>query len=838
MTLQSVVAAMCLAYSPGIVCCFRAPRLRTSIAALTWSASPAGEAPRSPILSEICCMKAPGAELRDSIAALLRMRYSNVEVEARLGATTADVLFVDDTQPIFPRKIAIEAKDWGKALSSQDLAAIYNLYAPALLTRQIDNLWIVGRQPLSGSPRQSVDAMANVAYTTFDQFQASLINFLPLLQHNVSVFQQDSSYKNFIPARTRYTGASLFTSVKEWLAGAKSGLVVYGGYGLGKTTFSKYLASTLSTEYLSGSFDRIPVRFTLGDIYHKQDLTSLISSALAAAEGGVQIKNFTFSLFLEMNRLGKLLLIFDGFDEMRHAIEIDDFVFNFQQMRSLLEGNAKVVILGRPDIFLSTKEEQRVLSSMFDDPRTAIDKLELTEVGFFDRADIDLYLSAFMEGRQFSEEKRAKINELVTLMPATSEDNILSRPVQLSMFTRVIDDVIEEGTTPTRYALYESFIYRFIARERTKRARALPQDTSKIGQDDRALFMQNAAWWILNSKKENRFLPSDITRGLIPRGLSQSYSDDAALRESLIGSVIEPMDHDGVLGKKGNRYYYFPHKSYIEFLVAQYFSYGRFSSDVYRSFIENATPEILSFVAEGPTSGLENLRTGLDHATSRIPAFVVEVAAKDPAIGEELRSRGVNKANVPRLYTYYAYLRNGDAVGEFLRRQIAQTGVSGRMLAVINCCGDYLLRTGDVAVARAIVLNFLTSIFDEHKLRDYATNRRPAELFRDDETAVKAGALSSAIELSSSHVSVFPERLMEFALATSVGIASVELPSQGSYKKIALSKALLVPPAGSPHDQATATVETLLSSAGERRTHDVPVVLKGDAERYSLGSRV
>lgn len=55
-------------------------------------------------------------------------------------------------------------------------------------------------------------------------------------------------------------------------------------YGLGKTTFSVYLASVLSREYLSGNFARIPIRLPLAGMYSKQDVVALICSALSGGE--------------------------------------------------------------------------------------------------------------------------------------------------------------------------------------------------------------------------------------------------------------------------------------------------------------------------------------------------------------------------------------------------------------------------------------------------------------------------------------------------------------------------------------------------------------------------
>jgi hypothetical protein len=311
--------------------------------------------------------KLAGEQLRDEIAQLLRIKYQNVTVEKRLKTTTADVFFVDDTNAIFPRAIAIEAKDWKHRLTSQDIATIYNLYAPSLLSREIGYLWIIGRYSLSSSPRHSIEQLANVRYSTFYEFRSSLMNFGALSTNNIVLFNHHEAYEYFVPTRVKNQDRTLYDFVEGWLRSSETGLLVYGGYGLGKTTFSLYLASTLSDKYNKGQFDRIPIRIALGGMYSKQDLPALICSSLSGGEAGTCVKDFSYGLFLEMNRQGQYLLVFDGFDEMRHAMDIDDFVYTFEQMKPLFCEKAKVILLGRPDSFLSNQEEHEVLSALIDE---------------------------------------------------------------------------------------------------------------------------------------------------------------------------------------------------------------------------------------------------------------------------------------------------------------------------------------------------------------------------------------------------------------------------------------------------------------------------------------
>jgi hypothetical protein len=150
----------------------------------------------------------PGSSLRDEIARMLRLKFHDVRVEHKLKTTTADVLFVDNTNQVFPQSIAIEAKDWGRPLTSDKLATIDNLYRPSINSGEIDALWIIGTHTLGSSPNDAVSKLYKVKYNTVDEFRASLINFHHLIRHNISEFTRDEAAKNFILTRDRASGGN------------------------------------------------------------------------------------------------------------------------------------------------------------------------------------------------------------------------------------------------------------------------------------------------------------------------------------------------------------------------------------------------------------------------------------------------------------------------------------------------------------------------------------------------------------------------------------------------------------------------------------------------------
>ncbi|MBB5048410.1 hypothetical protein HNR60_003176 [Rhodopseudomonas rhenobacensis] len=719
--------------------------------------------------------KLAGDHLRDRVAGLLRVKFQTVEVEKRLNTTTADVFFVDDTSPIFPRRIAVEAKDWSKGLTSADIASIHTLYAPALSQRTIDNLWIIGKHQLSGSPRASVASLTNVQYSTFEEFRASLMNFTALLNHNILAFEQSDASKFFVDTRVRNSDKKLFDYVMKWMELNRSGLVVFGGYGLGKTTFSLYVASILSKRYLDGTFDRIPIRIPLGGMYSKQDVVALICSALSGAESGVSVKDFSYTMFLEMSQQGQYLLILDGFDEMRHAMDLEDFVYTFEQMKPLFSGKAKVIILGRPDSFLSNQEEEKILSSLFDGDSERQKRLQTVDVAFFNGQETEAYLGNFLSKKKppLSKEQHAKYTSLLRQLP-DSDANILLRPVQLKMFTSIIDELLDLDAPLTRYELYRKFIYGFIVRESRKWARQPPAEVlnSKSLRDDRMTFMQWMAWWLLNTKKENRFYAEEIPIEIIPAGMRVKQNNNAAIREALVGSVIEPVNQSGVLNNKAKRFYYFPHKSYLEFLVADYFENARFRRDDYRDFMSNVNAEILSFIEEGPGGGISNLREGLMHDLGVVDARILEVCAKDKKIASEVGDTRRGNRHQSNIYAHYFYLRkNGLDTEPYLLARLSDSITLNSVLATYNCIANETRISGRTTLVKAILASAITGI-SHHKIRNYLESSQPIEFYQADIEALRASVLSSCVKYQ------HPKKQFRFSI--SALLVLIERAARGS----------------------------------------------------------
>lgn len=737
--------------------------------------------------------KLAGAELRDKLAELLRIKFSNVVLEKRLLATSADVYYVDDTNPIFPRKIAIEAKDYNKSLTSEDISKIYNLYSPSLINREIDSLWVISNHVLASSPRNTLDKLPGVVYSTLGEFQSSLMNFRNLISDNILEFENHESSKNFIHSRVNESSQTVFDYTQKWLSGSSIGLIIYGGYGVGKTSYSHFVSSHYSKLHMSGDFERIPLRFALGGLYTKQDLPSLISSTLSGAGGRSSVKDFSYPLFLQMVKLGKFLIILDGFDEMRHAMDIDDFVFTFEQMKPLFEGNSKVIILGRPDSFFSVEEENRIINSLFESVSKSAGNIEKLEVSLFNNDEIDSYLNQYFKNNIDNIDKSlVEKFKAVRSHYEKSEMDVLSRPVQLHMFTKVMDDFVYNGMDLNRYNLYSKFIYGFVAREVRKSSRTLKvPERNILGIDDaRSAFMENLAWWLLVSKKENRFFAHEVPRAIIPAGLRGGSSDSATLREALLGSVVEHV-RSGVLSTKGNMAYFFPHKSYLEYLVSAFFCHADFTIEMYREFNRASNGEILSFISEGPRLGIRNLRRGLGYILGTVESKMIEICSTDDVINEEIRDLRKFNVTEQNIYLYYYSLvrrgLNEDAT-EFLRKCYLEVGTLSRISAVLSCASHAINETQDRGFVLFILANSITSMNKIH-IRDYLLRSQPLSFSRSDSSTVKSITVAECVKFDSrkSLIEISSGDLARLARRASANALYVQLETKSdSFKRVSV----------------------------------------------------
>ena len=734
--------------------------------------------------------KNPGSALRDKVASILALSHRTVETEYPLLCTTADVYFVDERAPKFKIKIAIECKDWSDPLDSADLAKIENLYRPSINNGEITYLWIISVHELGQSPSRTIEGFEAVEYSTYQEFLATVMNFALLLEDNIAAFSNHDSSKNFLQLHAKSgTGeVSLEQYTRSWITSETRTLLVYGGYGLGKTSFSLYLASILSQEYQNGTFDRIPIRIALGGLYTKQDLRGLVCSLLTGSEGGPNVGNFTYNLFLKMVHEGLFLIILDGFDEMRHAMSAEEFAFTFEQMSPLFGGRSKTIILGRPDSFFSDEEEDQILSDLLAEIDSGHEDFSRVEVSPLTPQQIDEYIANFNAKPVPPRQDRSE-DGVILAGYDPEELDILSRPVQLSMYTKILKKNARLAGKLTRHALYSEFVFEFVKREQSKDARKVEVGEKALGYSDpRSVFMQNVAWWVLVEKRENRFTASELPRELIPSQLVKEGKSTGSLREALVGSVIERITHSTeAVGSKGGAVFYFPHKSYLEFLVAGYFVRESFSREMFAKFFRFANKEILSFIMEGPPEGVINIKLGLEYVRGQTLRDFFRAASLHPDYNTEKGISASPTRTAPEIFTVYEKrLSMGqglDAIDEYVLDSFKTATSLPKFFAALQVACEHMnLHKRSELLERLIAFTF--SSLDERHLQELF-NANQIHLYHvtgEDIRAIRSVLLATCVVVEGDRIAVSLRKissLISDIARTTFSVSDFELNQDG-----------------------------------------------------------
>lgn len=227
-------------------------------------------------------MSNTGDDFRDHIAALLNTRYEDVRTEIQLTGKKADIRF--DIQIGHQRiQVAAECKKWNRGLSRDDVRDIIHDYDAACQNREVDQIWIVcDRTPAAGA-RDYVGAYRHCQIMTGTECEQAIVDFRPLLKFLIDDFAADRVAKYYIPPTFEQPSGriDLHSHVTGWLNGERpSPIAIWAGYGMGKTTYARYLAYTLAMKCQGDYGSRIPILLSLGEFTTAPNLETLIVTQL------------------------------------------------------------------------------------------------------------------------------------------------------------------------------------------------------------------------------------------------------------------------------------------------------------------------------------------------------------------------------------------------------------------------------------------------------------------------------------------------------------------------------------------------------------------------------
>jgi hypothetical protein len=511
---------------------------------------------------------AQGNSFRDSIKELIELTpgCTEVQTEFLVGSQPVDIYYEERTS-FSSIRVACECKDYGRPLTKDLIASnIYPRYAPLLERDLVDAVRIIAPLALNATARAYVKE-CGFTFQTADEVASQVIDFRPYLRALKGGFAVDGLDKYFIKP-VLADGSDLETNILEWISGAASRpIAILAGYGMGKTSFARRLAFLLAADALQEAQHRIPILVPLSEISGEQDLEGLLGKLFGAR---YPLQGYNFPAFMELNTRGRFVIILDGFDEMKHSISPAEFEHNFLQLNRLNGAFTRVLLLGRPSAFMSDAEALFVLrgkrrrgSQLFSiEGAPEYRQLELQEFSSTQALSFirnyAAYRSSLDSALRDNDSKCVDIDDRLDSIRADPEMmSLILRPVQAKMLADLAIDPEVHWRSFTRYELFREFIQRIVSREASKPTRAA------VHADARLIFLRRLAWWVWTKARSSGFRAADLPDYLVSDipGRDPDGDPQDLKRELITGSFLESKVGDS---------YYFPHRSFLEFLVADF----------------------------------------------------------------------------------------------------------------------------------------------------------------------------------------------------------------------------------------------------------------------------
>ncbi|MCC5633971.1 NACHT domain-containing protein, partial [Nostoc sphaeroides CHAB 2801] len=549
--------------------------------------------------------------------------------------------------------------------------------------QKTDEGWLVTTRRISRAARDEVKKEENrhLDCFTFDELidlDADFNGYIDWLEAEIKRRKIDTKYvplactkEEIDPITKRRIGMSRYEEEDGWIDGyidlwlddpAKEHISILGEFGTGKTWFVFHYAWTALQRYRDAQKrgverPRLPLVITLRDFAKALNVENVLAGFFFS-QHNIRINSEVFD---QLNRMGKLLLIFDGFDEMAAKVDRQQMINNFWELAKVVVPGAKVILTCRTEHFPEAKEGRALLNAELQASTKKLTgetpQFEVLELEKFNDEQIRQVLSYQAE---------AATVEQVIGNPQLLD--LARRPVMTELILEALPDI--EAGKPVDM----SRVYLYAVRR--KMERDIKAERTFTSLADKLYFLCELSWEMLSTDQMSlnyRLFPDRIRR--------------------LFGSAVQEekdLDHwhydmmaQTMLVRNADGDYTPAHRSLLEFFVAY-----KFAAEL------GALAEDFTELAQAQ-SGLDNSAAAIDytwsgyfsrqlnHIIAPLKAFTTESFEKlKETFGKTPLTKAVMDLLVPILSDSEPLIRMIEATRNKSEEEVGYVGGNAATLAV------------------------------------------------------------------------------------------------------------------------------------------------------------
>ena len=440
-------------------------------------------------------------------------------------------------------------------------------------TQRADEGWLVTARRISRAAREEVEREENhdLGCYTFDELLDQDADFGGYLDWLESEIQRRGIEQRYVPLACtkeeidpdtkQRLGVSRYDDRDGWIDGyidlwlddpAKEHISVLGEFGTGKTWFAFHYASQALQRYREAQQrgverPRLPLVIPLRDYAKAVSVESLFSEFFFRKH---EVRSLTYSAFEQLNRMGKLLLIFDGFDEMAARVDRQEMINNFWELAKVVVPGAKVILTCRTEHFPEAREGRALLNAQL---QASIANL----TGEMPQFEV-------LELEKFNDEQ---IRQVLSLQAeAIAVDQVLGNPQLVDLARRpVMTELILEALPDIEAGKPVDMSRVYLYAVRRKMERDIKAERTFTSLAEKLYFLCELSWEMLSNDR-----------------MSLNYREFPDRIRRLFGSVVQAekdLDHwhydmmgQTMLIRNADGDYAPAHRSLLEFFVAYKFA--------------------------------------------------------------------------------------------------------------------------------------------------------------------------------------------------------------------------------------------------------------------------